>query len=78
MNQEDLSLLIEGRRAAATGRGVQIRQAAGLSQAEVARLAGVTPAAVNRWERGVRTPREREAIGYGRALRRISEEMTLA
>ena len=63
MSAEDLQLLIEVRQAIATGRAARVRELAGLSQAEVASLVGVTPAAVSRWEAGIR---ESAAADHGR------------
>jgi transcriptional regulator with XRE-family HTH domain len=75
MTSRALQLTIEGRTAARSGRGKQIRQAAGLSRAEVARLAGVSPAAVSRWESHDRTPRGDTAAAYARALRKVKEQL---
>jgi transcriptional regulator with XRE-family HTH domain len=73
MTETELLLLIEGRAAVESGRGVRLREAAGLSQAELARLAGVSPAALCRWEAHERIPRGENAIGYAKALRRVAE-----
>ena len=72
MSAEDLQLLIEVRQAIATGRAARVRELAGLSQAEVASLVGVTPAAVSRWEAGIRRPTGGQALAYARALRQIT------
>lgn len=77
MTGAELALLIEGRTAASSGRGERLRKAAGLNQSDLARLVGVTPAAVNRWESGIRTPNGDSAIAYAKALRRISREVAL-
>jgi len=45
-----------------------LREAAGLSQRELAYLTGVSHAAVNRWERGVRTPDANRLVAVARAL----------
>jgi transcriptional regulator with XRE-family HTH domain len=73
MANDELSLLIEGRTAANSGRSERLREAAGLTQADLARLVGVTAAAVSRWEAGLRTPRGTSAIAYAKALRRVEE-----
>jgi transcriptional regulator with XRE-family HTH domain len=73
MTDSELELLVEGRAAARSGRGARLREAAGLSQAQLAELAGVTPAAVSRWEAGERRPTGRRAIAYAQALRRVAE-----
>jgi DNA-binding XRE family transcriptional regulator len=77
MTKSELSLLIEGRTAASTGRGERLREAAGLNQSELARLVGVTPAALNRWEAGARTPNGGCAIAYAKALRKIAQEIAV-
>jgi transcriptional regulator with XRE-family HTH domain len=77
MTRSELSLLIEGRSAASTGRGARMRETAGLSQAELARLVGVTSAAISRWEAGERVPSETYSIRYARALRKIAQEVAL-
>ena len=69
----DLSLLIEAREAAASGRAARLRRAAGLSQREVARAVGVTPGCITRWELGERRPTGAVAAEYGRVLREIAE-----
>ncbi|WP_236655341.1 helix-turn-helix domain-containing protein [Streptacidiphilus carbonis] len=52
-----------------------LREAAGLSQAEVARIVGVTTAAVGHWETGVRqTPRNPTVFErYVQVLRALRE-----
>ena len=75
MAKAELSLLIEGRTAASSGRGERLRERAGLNQSDMARLVGVTPAAINRWESGERTPSEVSAIAYAKALRKIAAEV---
>jgi transcriptional regulator with XRE-family HTH domain len=49
--------LVELRAAIASGRVREIRQKARLSQAELAKALGVTPAAVSRWESRQRQPK---------------------
>ena len=77
MTKAELALLIEGRTAASSGRGERLREQAGLNQSDLARLVGVTPAAINRWESGERTPSGPCAIAYAKALRRIAQEVAL-
>lgn len=77
MTRGELGLLIDGRSAAASGRGTQLRERAGLNQSEMARLAGVTPAAICRWESGTRTPSGPAAVAYAKALRQIARELAL-
>lgn len=49
-------LVVEARQMTSDGRARQLRQAARLTQAEVAEVCGVKPETVNRWEAGDRTP----------------------
>jgi transcriptional regulator with XRE-family HTH domain len=69
---EDLLLMVEGREAARSGRGRRVRELAGISQEALAAACGVDSSAVSRWERGLRSPRGRSALAYGRALRALS------
>jgi transcriptional regulator with XRE-family HTH domain len=73
MTTNEFELMLEGREAARTGRGRELRESAGLSRAELGRLAGVSGPAISRWEHAERTPRAEAAIAYARALRRIAE-----
>jgi DNA-binding XRE family transcriptional regulator len=68
----ELELLIEGRAATSSGRGQQLRKAAGLSCADVARLVGVTQPAISRSEAGERMPNARCAVAYARVLRQLA------
>lgn len=51
-----------------------LRQRAGLSQAALARVLGTTPAAVCRWECGLRHPHGKLAAEYGQLLERLAME----
>lgn len=73
VTDQNTELIVEGRAAGPSGRARRIRQAARFNQSDMARLVGVTPAAVNRWEAGERVPRESEAIAFAKALRRLEE-----
>ncbi len=53
----------------------QIREGAGLSQIDVARVLGVTREAVALWELGRRTPRPDKALGYIALLDRLAAEV---
>jgi transcriptional regulator with XRE-family HTH domain len=64
--------VVWARRLARSGGARVIREGAGLSASEVARLIGVTPGAVSRWERGLRVPRSGEAERWAQLLRRLS------
>jgi transcriptional regulator with XRE-family HTH domain len=72
-NEHLTLLLVEGRSAGPSGRSQRIREAARFSQADLAKLASVSPAAISRWEAGERIPREDEAVAYAKALRRLEE-----
>jgi len=69
----EISLLMEAREAALSGRAARLRRAAGLSQREVARAVGVTAGCITRWENGERRPTGKVAVEYGRVLREIAE-----
>jgi transcriptional regulator with XRE-family HTH domain len=69
----DTRLLLEARDAARTGRAQRIREATGLSQSEVARLAGVRPSTVNRWEKRQRVPHGDVAVRWARVLRDLGD-----
>lgn len=69
----EITLLMEAREAAQSGRAARLRSAAGLSQREVARAVGVTAGCITRWESGERRPTGQMAVEYGRVLREIAE-----
>lgn len=50
-----------------------IREAAGLSQQELADFIGVTRAAVANWESGTRTPRGQRLTRYVEAIRTLTD-----
>jgi DNA-binding transcriptional regulator YiaG len=62
----DLPALLE------SGRARQLRENAGLSSPEMARQLDVSPAAVTRWEQGVRRPLGANARKYARLLSRLA------
>ncbi len=64
----------DARRWAADGTARRVREDARLTQAEVAEMTGVTPAAVAAWEAGRRTPRGQPARRYGELLRRLAKK----
>ena len=70
---EDLTLAIEGREWARSGRGARIRRVAGITQAQLARELGVTSTSISRWERGERVPRDRQAARYAQVLKTLAE-----
>jgi DNA-binding transcriptional regulator YiaG len=56
--------LVEARQLAASGAGRMIREAAGLSVAELGRAIGADASTVWRWENGERTPTDVRAVAY--------------
>jgi len=70
----DLHRLQAARRAGASGSARRIRQAAGLSQAEVAAVLGVAQTTVASWETGRRVPRGPAAVRYGRLLEELARD----
>jgi DNA-binding transcriptional regulator YiaG len=69
MTTNALTLLSEVRSAVQSGEAVKLREAAMLTQGELARAIGVSAAAVCRWESGRRRPSGDAALRYGRMLR---------
>lgn len=69
MRTSELELLVEARSLARTGRGRELREAAGLTQGEIARAAGVNFATVSRWESGGRKPSGKAALRWARVMR---------
>jgi len=69
--------LVRVRQMVASGQARMIREAAGLSLAELASAVGpgVSPTTVWRWEAGERQPRGDAAIAYGRLLVRLEREV---
>jgi DNA-binding transcriptional regulator YiaG len=65
---EPIAKLIEVRAAARSGKARQLREGAGISQAEVAAAVGVTRACVSRWEAGARKPGGQAAQRYAQLL----------
>jgi len=72
MRRADLNLIAEARDRASSGLGAQLRRRAKLSQVEVAKVAGVSRAAVAAWEAGRSMPKGEHALAYGRLLREIA------
>jgi transcriptional regulator with XRE-family HTH domain len=68
MRKVDVLLLAETREAVSTGAASKLREAARLSQADVARAIGVSPSTVSRWEAGERLPRGKAARRYAEFL----------
>lgn len=72
-----MDLLIEVRAAVRSGRARRLRELSGLSQAEVAQIAGVSEPAISRWEAGERRPTGEHALAYGRTLRQIAKRVAV-
>jgi transcriptional regulator with XRE-family HTH domain len=64
----DLVVLSELRRATRSGAARRVRELAGVSQSELARVLAVTPSSVSFYESGDRVPSERVARPYVEAL----------
>ena len=73
MTTRQVLQLTEARRLLRSGEAREIRHAAGLSLHEVARVCGVTPGAVSRWEQGERRPTGDAAVQFANLLARIRE-----
>ena len=71
VTRDEAVLVALVRQAARDGRARETRVAAGLSQADVAAVCGVSPQAVTRWERGERVPRTTSALEYGKLLTQL-------
>jgi DNA-binding XRE family transcriptional regulator len=63
----------EARQLAASGAGQMIREAAGLSLAELGAAIGVDASTIFRWEEGSRRPFGENAVGYRDFLRQLRE-----
>jgi DNA-binding transcriptional regulator YiaG len=66
--------LAEIRRLVKSGEAGQRRRNSPLSGADVARVVGVTPAAVSRWEHGQRLPTGAPALAYARLLQELGDD----
>jgi len=75
LSVEELLLLSEARQLAASGRGRQIRESAGVSQSELAAAIGVTIAGISKWESGQRRPTGPGAIRYAQLLRELTKHL---
>lgn len=73
MNVRDLELLRWVRDLAARGEAREIREAARLTQLEVAAVVGTTVVSISRWETGARSPRGEPALRYARLLARLAD-----
>jgi DNA-binding transcriptional regulator YiaG len=68
----DALQLARARSLSRTGAGRRVREAAGLTRAEVGRSIGASGAAVSRWEDGTRVPTGTPAIRYLRLIERLA------
>lgn len=78
MTTKQVLQLTEARRLLRSGDARAARQAADLSLDEVAKVCGVTPGAVSRWEQGQRRPTGRAALAYAHLLTKLSESVGAA
>lgn len=67
--------IARARRLASSAEGRELRTRAGLSLADVAAVADVTPAAVHAWENARYLPRGEHAVRYARLLWVLRGEM---
>lgn len=74
MRQSDLLLVTRARADLKSGAARSLRLACDLTQTEVAAQAGVSSAAVSRWEAGDRTPRGAAALRYARLMDALRRE----
>jgi DNA-binding transcriptional regulator YiaG len=71
---DDALSIAEAREFLQSGRAVEIRKAARLSQGEVAAFCRVDPAAVSRWESKNRMPRGEAAIRFARLMKALEAQ----
>jgi DNA-binding transcriptional regulator YiaG len=69
----DLALVARVREFARSGGARAVRELRGVSVSEFARVLGVAPSTVLRWERAQRTPRAAAAMKYQALLERLME-----
>jgi len=70
---DDLTAIASVRRLVIEGGVRALREAAGLTQADIARCVGCTPSTIANYEAGRRVPSGRTAALYGAALARCLE-----
>lgn len=68
VTKNELALISEIREALADGTAMKRRQAARISQGEIAEASGVGQSTVSGWENNHRRPKADHALAYGRAL----------
>lgn len=65
---DELLRIARGRVLATSGAARRIREAAGVSQRELAEVVEVAPSTLARWERGETRPRGASSVRYAEAL----------
>jgi DNA-binding transcriptional regulator YiaG len=70
---DDVVDLVRARDLARSGRAKAIREAAGLSLAELGAALGVNGSTIGRWEAGERAPRADAARRYAKLLKQLAE-----
>jgi DNA-binding transcriptional regulator YiaG len=68
--KRDLQLIEQMRREMSSGRARELRDGAGLSWSEVARILGASSRSLYRWERDQHAPMRHNALKYARLLAR--------
>jgi transcriptional regulator with XRE-family HTH domain len=63
------------RKLAADGTARRIREASGLSMADIASDLGTSVSTVSMWERGIKSPRSEIALRYGELLDRLVDQL---
>ena len=71
----EIALLIRGRTLGRTGRGRALREEAGLSLRELARIVEVDAATLSRWERGDVRPRKSGATRWVQVCQEIERAL---
>jgi len=74
VRRSDLQAVISVRAALRSGDARKIRERLGVSAADLARVVGVSRAAVSDWERGRRVPTAGHALAYGKALAAVERK----
>ena len=72
MRAVDLALVSAIRAELADGRARMAREDAGVRQADVAAVLGVSRQAVSKWEAGLCSPSAPHALAYGKLLRQLA------
>lgn len=76
MSENEILRLVKLRELAASGEAQRIREAARLTQGEVADVVGVHKATISRWESGgSRIPRGRTADRYADLLEKLTQQV---